>query len=254
MKSLQSIVLSSIVLALVGCATQQKPAASNVATTTVKPAAPAVAKPEKPKVVVKAEAPKAPKAPAAPKAPPVSEFQQVIDALKLQGADLAKYKAAWAAREKAMADFSVSADGKKLTQLRAALTAAKEAKDEAKTKEIQAQIDPLSKKEWDLRFSQRAAVLNALTLAQQQQWAAHLLNNWAVSRAVRRMKYDEAQLKQIRTICDKAAAGFVAADTITKDPYLTTLKGLYPEISKQVTETVLTAEQKATLQPAAAAK
>jgi len=263
-KSVRWIAAGSAALALAGCATQPQQPAANTATSTTKaavaskPAAPKpAAKPAPPKVAEKAEAPKpAPKPvakPAPPPTPRLNEFDQAIEALKLQGPDLAKFKAAMDAREKAMADFANTAEGKKLAALRTALAAAKEAKDDAKVKELQAQIDPLGKKEGDLRVAQRAAVFGSLTLAQQRQWAGYALCNWAIGRGVRKVKLTDDQRQQVRTICDKIAADFVKADTMAKDPYLISLKDVQPEVVKQVTDKVLTAEQKAAMQPAAVA-
>jgi hypothetical protein len=247
MNTFRYIMLSSAALALIGCASQPQPA------TPAPKTAIAPAKTEKPKTTATVEKPKAPaqpKAPAAPKPPPVSEFQQAIDDLKLQGAELAKYKAAVDAREKALADFNNSAAGKKLAELR---VAARGNEDAAKAKELEAQIAPLGKQEWELKSTQRAAVFNTLTLAQQQQWAGYVLSNWALGKGIRKVKFTDEQKVQVRVICNRTAASFVKADTITKDPYLVSLKDVQPAVVKEITDKVLTAEQKQQLQSAPAA-
>jgi hypothetical protein len=93
-KSVRWIAAVGAALALAGCATQPQLPAANTATSTTKaavaskPAAPKpAAKPAQPKTVAKTAAPKAaPKPavkPATPPAPRLNEFEQAIEALKL---------------------------------------------------------------------------------------------------------------------------------------------------------------------------
>jgi hypothetical protein len=229
-------IAGSLMVGILGCATQEpKPAPKPAVKTEAKPAPQPASKPA-PKPAAKTEV-----KPKAPPAPPVSEFEQMVKLCNLQGEQLAAFNAKVDARTKAMNAWQTSADGKKLAELR---TAAKEATDDAKRSKLQAQIEPLGKKEWDLRVQQRATVMGVLTLAQQQQWASYVLNNWVLGKGIRKVKFSDDQLKKVQAVCDKAVAKLVQADTIAKDPYLASLKDVQAEVVKEITDKVLTAEQR----------
>jgi len=182
-------------------------------------------------------------------APAVSEWDQIIAVCQLEGDQLAAFQKKVAARDAAMQAWQKSEKGQKLTALREQQAEAKKANDEAKQKELAEQMAGLSKEEWGLRHTVRAEVLGALTLAQQQKWAAHQLYP-RVARELRRAKLTEEQIVKAKEICAQQAAGFVKEGTVAADPYLTTLKEIQPAAVKAITETLLTLEQKAALQPA----
>ena len=237
MKLLARIVATSLTIGLIGCATQEKPAGTP---------APAPGKPVAAKT--RATTTKQAAKPTVPKAPRFNEFEQMITVLNLQGEQLATFQARCVAREKAIQEWETSADGQKLTALRTAQATAKQAKDEAKLKELQPQLERLSKKAGDLRVTQRATVMSTLTLPQQQKWAGYALANSVTGKSMGKVKLSDDQLKQVQTICDKAAAGFVKADTIAKDPYLSGLQEIQPAVRQQIISTVLTSAQRETLQ------
>jgi len=220
MKSCQWFVVSSLVFALLGCATQQQPTGAR---------------------------------PAKVRAPPVSEFEQMITQLNLQGEQLARFKKACVARETTLNAWTESAEGRKLADLSKEISTAKAAKDNAKLESLKTESAALNAKYWTLRTEQRAQVLAVLTLPQQQQWASSILTAHVISRGLRQANLNQKQYQQTQAICVKAATDFVKAATIAKDPYLQTMGQIEPAVVQEVIATVLTAEQKAQLQPKPAA-
>jgi hypothetical protein len=97
-----------------------------------------------------------------------------------------------------------------------------------------------------LRKTQRAAVMSTLSLPQQQQWAGSVLLG-KVNRTFRKANLTEPQIEKMKAVCDKQAAGFVKADTIATDPYLVSLNDIVAATVQAVTDSVLTAEQKAAM-------
>ncbi len=231
----QSVVVALVlsVAMLVGCATQ-----SQLPGQSVKPSA----KPAAAKRVAK---------PAEATAKRVNEFEQMISLLNLQGEQLAAFKQKCAAREQALAAWLDGTDGKKLVDLRQQEAAAKAEGKTNQVQKVQQQAAPLSAAESALKKTQRAAVMSTLSLPQQQQWAGSVLFG-KVNKTFRKANLTEQQIEKMKAVCDKQAAGFVKADTIATDPYLVSLNDIVAATVQAVTDSVLTAEQKAALPVAAA--
>lgn len=248
-----AVTLSAAILA--GCATQSEksctppPAASTQAPAKVAPTPKPGAKVEKPKTTVAKPAVQATPTPKEV----VSEFDQMATLANLQGEQLVAFNQKRAARELALTTWESSANGKKLADLRLQQAAAKTAGNTNQVQQLQTQATPLADERWTMKKRARAEVISVLTLPQQQKWAGFVLYG-KVEKTFRKTKLTEEQIKQAKTVCDKQAAGFVKDGTIAADPYLTTLKEIQSATVQEITDTVLTKEQKAALLPAPAAK
>jgi Spy/CpxP family protein refolding chaperone len=171
------------------------------------------------------------------------EFQQMITELNLQGEQLARFNARVEARQKAWAEYQAGDKAKQLAEMRAALREARRARDEAKIAELENKIEAPGKQEWELRSKLRAEVMAVLTLDQQKKWAGYVLNG-RVRPALRRAALTEEQARQVRALCDQAAAEFVKAGTVAADPYLTGLSEVRASVLEKITAEVLTAGQR----------
>jgi Spy/CpxP family protein refolding chaperone len=231
-------VTGCLTVGLLGCATSQKPCTPSPTQAPANPAPKTSAKP----------APTTAATPKAQPARPVNEFEQMIALLNLQGDQLAKFNAARAERDAAVKAWEASAQGKKLADLRTELATAKAAKDQDKINKVTAQLEPISKAGQAQRSEHRAKVMAVLTLPQQQKWAGFVLAN-RLNKDLRRVKLTEDQKPKIQAACDKAAVKFVTADTVAKDPYLMTMDGIRPSVVKEISNSILTAEQRDRLAP-----
>jgi Spy/CpxP family protein refolding chaperone len=234
MNLMQKLSLIAGMAVLTGCAstsTETKPA-------TVVPAPVAGKKAEKP--------PKPPE-------PKVSEFDQMITVCALKGEQLEKFETQRKARDKAWADYQASDKTKQLSELRAELSAAKKANETEKVAALQKKIEPLAAAEWEYRSKLRANVMGVLTLDQQKQWAGFVLND-RVLRTFRRTGLTDEQLKQVRVLCDKAAAAAIKENTVSSDPYLLTLSEAQASVIEEIKAKVLTAEQRDKMAPKPAAE
>ena len=183
------------------------------------------------------------KLPAVPTAA-VSEFDQMTTLLNLHGQQLTAFNQKRAARDQTLAAWNASADGKKLAALRTAIAAAKSAGQADEVTRLQKLLPPLRTDEFALKSKVRADVLSVLTLPQQQQWAGFVLYG-RIERTFRRAKLTNQQIVKAQAVCAKHAADFVKAGTLAADPYLMTLKEIQPATTQAITDSVLTAEQKA---------
>jgi|GEM_PF-4970288 len=181
------------------------------------------------------------------------EFLEMRDVLKIEGEQFAKFEAAVKARNKVVDGFDASEKAKKMAELREARAAAKKANDEAKMKELDAQLEPLHKESWAIRVAQRATVFATLTPAQQQQWVAYILNQ-KVTKGTTKWGMDEAQLAKAKTLCDAEAAKVFKADLLQTDPYLVSLDEVVKNVRTTVRGTILTDEQRKVLDERDAAR
>jgi Spy/CpxP family protein refolding chaperone len=186
--------------------------------------------------------------PPKPPEPRVSEFDQMITVCALKGEQLEKFEAQRQARDKAWADYQASDKAKQLSDLRTALSAAKKANETDKVAALEKKIEPLAAAEWEYRSKLRANVMGVLTLDQQKQWAGFVLNA-RVLQAFRRTGLTDDQVKQVRVLCDKAAAAAIKEDTVSSDPYLQTLSEAQASVIEEIKAKVLTAEQRDKMAP-----
>jgi hypothetical protein len=173
------------------------------------------------------------------------EYQYMAKLNNLQGERLAKFDRACAEREVAVNAWS-KGPGKQVEDVRAAMKAAKAAKDEKAVAELQAKYDLLNQMDIDYRTMLRADVMAELTLEHQRRWAGFVINN-QVLKKFSRIELSDRQKEFIQRLADEAADRVVKQDTVEKDPFLNSIKT--PEvigpIVKQTRDKILTIEQRA---------
>src|SRR3954465_6659681 len=135
----------------------------------------------------------------------------------LQGENLTKFDRACAEREIAV-NYWTKGPGKQVDDVRAAMKAAKAAKDEAAVAELQAKYDLLNQMDIDYRTMLRANVLAQLSLEQQRRWAGFVINQ-QVMKKFSKIELSDRQKETIQRMADDAADRAVKADTVEKDPF-----------------------------------
>jgi hypothetical protein len=175
----------------------------------------------------------------------LDEYQYMAKINNLQGERLASFDRALAEREIAINAWN-KGPGKHVDDVRAAMKAAKAAKDEKAVAELQAKYDLLNQLDIDYRTTLRANVMAELTLEQQRRWAGFVINN-QIMKKFSRIELSERQKEFIQRLSDEAADRVVKQDTLEKDPFLNSLKS--PEVIdpliKQTRDKILTIEQRA---------
>ena len=130
-----------------------------------------------------------------------------------------KFDAAVKSRNEAYDQWAKSERGVRYQELRTQETAARRGRNEAKLKQVQAELAPLRVEQEQVRADLRRELNKSLTLEQQRQWASHALFLRATTN-LGRTALTEAQKKQAKAITDRIAAERVKPDTAGKDPYL----------------------------------
>jgi hypothetical protein len=175
----------------------------------------------------------------------MDEYQYMAKLNNLAGESLSKFDRACGEREIAM-NYWTKGPGKQVEDVRAAMKAAKAAKDEAAIAELQPKYDLLNQMDIDYRTMLRAAVLAELNLEQQRRWAGFVIQQQVV-RKLSRIELSDKQKEYILRLADEAADRIVKADTVEKDPFLNSLKSpeVIDPIVKQTRDKILTIEQRA---------
>ena len=177
----------------------------------------------------------------------VDEYSYMAKLNNLQGERLAKFDRVCAEREIAIAAWS-KGPGKQVEDVRAAMKAAKAAKDDAAVAELQAKHDLLNQMDIDYRTMLRANVMAELSLEQQRRWAGFVINAQVVKK-LSRIELSDRQKEFIQRLADESADRLIKADTVEKDPFLASIKTaeVIDPIVKQTRDKILTIEQRARL-------
>jgi hypothetical protein len=175
---------------------------------------------------------------------PQDEYQYMAKLNNLAGDNLAKFDRACAEREIAINAWTAG-PGKQVDDVRAAMKAAKAAKDEAAVANLQAKYDLLNQMDIDYRTMLRSNVMQTLTLEQQRRWAGFVINQ-QVMKKFSKIELSDRQKESIQRMADDAADRTVKADTLEKDPFLNSLKSneVIDPIVTKVRDRVLTIEQR----------
>jgi len=175
----------------------------------------------------------------------MDEYQYMAKLNNLTGEALAKFDRALAEREIAMNAWS-KGPGKQVEDVRAAMKAAKAAKDEKAVAELQAKYDLLNQMDIDYRTMLRSDVMSELNIEQQRRWAGFVINA-QVLKKLSRIELSDRQKERIQVLADEAADRLVKQETVEKDPFLNTFKAaeVIDPIVKQARDKVLTIEQRA---------
>jgi hypothetical protein len=180
-----------------------------------------------------------------PSSAAMDEYAYMAKLNNLQGESLSKFDRALAEREIAISAWA-KGPGKQVEDVRAAMKAAKAAKDQAAVAELQAKYDLLNQMDIDYRTMLRADVLAELNLEQQRRWAGFVIQGQIVKK-LSRIELSDRQKEYILRLADEAADRLVKADTVEKDPFLNSLKTneVLDPIMKQTRDKILTIEQRA---------
>src|SRR6185503_14146502 len=174
----------------------------------------------------------------------LDEYQYMAKLNNLTGDNLAKFDRACAEREIAINAWTAG-PGKQVEDVRAAMKAAKAAKDEAAIAELQSKYDLLNQMDLDYRTQLRANVLTTLTLEQQRRWAGFVINQ-QVMKKFSKIELSDRQKESIQRLADEAADRTVKPEMVEKDPFLNALKTpeVIDAIANKVRDKVLTIEQR----------
>jgi len=175
----------------------------------------------------------------------MDEYAYMAKLNNLQGEHLSKFDRAVAEREIAISAWA-KGPGKQVEDVRAAMKAAKAAKDQDAVKELQAKYDLLNQMDIDYRTMLRADVMAELNLEQQRRWAGFVIQSHVIKK-LSRIELSDRQKEFIMRLADEAADRLVKADTVEKDPFLNSVKTneVIDPIMKQTRDKILTIEQRA---------
>jgi hypothetical protein len=174
----------------------------------------------------------------------MDEYQYMAKLNNLQGENLTKFDRACGEREIAM-NYWTKGPGKQVEDVRAAMKAAKAAKDEAAIADLQAKYDLLNQMDIDYRTMLRANVLASLTLEQQRRWAGFVIQQQVVKK-LSKIELSDKQKEYVLRLADEAADRLLKGDTVENDPFLNSLKTpeVIDPIVKQTRDKILTIEQR----------
>jgi|GEM_PF-1098734 len=195
------------------------------------------AKPKKEKAEKKPKAEKGEKAekPAKEKKAPElrGQYAMMVSELNLNDEQKAKLTEAVKAKTEALAEWKKT-NGQKMKELGAQM---KEATEKDKKAELKKQMDELGAQQKALAEKHDAAIRNVLTEEQKARWAGFMTYQQAM-RLFRKVELTDEQKAKVKEICTKHADAYQkAADRKAKAEAMN-------QIKTEVSETVLTAEQK----------
>jgi hypothetical protein len=169
------------------------------------------------------------------------EYVGIANRLKLDDATRAKFEEAVKANEKVRAVWRQTTFAK-VGELSAALREARNAKDEALVKEIEAEqkrfgAASLAKMEADCT----ARIMALLNDEQKAVWQGFELRRFLMA-SLWLTKFSDEQTDKLQTLCEEKVKTLPA---ITDDEYRAARDKVYPALRKEVLETILTDEQRA---------
>lgn len=202
----------------------------------------------------KADAPKADAKADAPNADPKAEAKAAIEAemaimvreCKLTEEQQKKFMEAVTAAQATMADWE-KANADKLAAFKKAQAAAVEAKDEAAFKKAIDDARPMLEENRALGMKQEATIMGVLTPEQQNTWRGFMLCQ-QISGQLRRIGLTDEQVTKLRPLCDGAAKELAAVKGEGEEA-MKAQAAVFEKLRGAIKDTVLTAEQKAVLEP-----
>jgi hypothetical protein len=167
------------------------------------------------------------------------EYDALIADLKLAGDQLAEFRRLDAERRVKLQAFVDSPDGVELIRLREQLAAARRDKKRELVAPLRAQIEPYSKKYWEVRNQTRLDLLAVLSETQQKQTIGFSLFS-KVQRGMGGTKLDEQQALAARSICDDIAAAWWSKENVAGDPFFRNMNKQVDAAIAQIRRDVLT--------------
>jgi len=150
-------------------------------------------------------------------------------------------------RRRALTTWVESEKGKELIRLRTELAAARRNKETDKIGPMRETIQPLADEYMQLRAQTRVGILETLSAKQMEAYVGQSLMQRLTS-GLRRAELTDAQTKTIREMCNARATAWASTTTTRDDPYFKQLDTDVPAMRKTIYDSVLTPQQRATLE------
>jgi hypothetical protein len=152
----------------------------------------------------------------------VDEFDEMILVTNMDGRQLGAFQEAVKDRKAKYEAYSGGPEGQKLAAVRKQLAEARAARDEAKTADLQKQLEPLDRADMDYRTKIRAPVVEIMDLDQQRDWAAYVLwGRWGgLNARFQGLGLTDEQMKKAQAVCRAEMNDLIKPGTLRNDPYL----------------------------------